>query len=91
MSVFVSDLIDVHRTIRALGCNKLVQRVPGHALDEVTVFGELVHTFAWFFLLVSTLGLRNEMNKPSAAEKMRAQLSVPPAIIYSPDGLQARS
>lgn len=43
---FGDDFVNVHRPIAALRCDVLVHRIPGDALDIVTVFNNLFDTFS---------------------------------------------
>ena len=87
---FGGDVVDMHRPIAALSGNIFIQGVPSHPLNEVVVFGNLVYTFALPNALISvTRGTGPDV--PSLEVKMRAQLSVLPAMMYSPVGLHAKS
>ena len=91
-SLFRRDTINVHGAVTALRGNVFIQGVPSNALHIVTVFGYLMNTFTCVHDELSP-GSKEEWRgtEPSTAVKTRAQLSVLPARIYSPDGLHARS
>lgn len=43
LSVLGSQRVDVHRSVRRLRRDVLVERVPGHALHKMTVLGDLAN------------------------------------------------
>jgi hypothetical protein len=45
------DAIYVHGAVAALGCDVLIKRVPGYALDIMCVFSDFVHTFSCYLML----------------------------------------
>jgi hypothetical protein len=44
IAVLVRNAVDVHRPVAALGRDIFIQRVPGNALHEVVMLGQLVKT-----------------------------------------------
>lgn len=93
-SLFGRDSINMHGAVAALRGNVFIQGVPSNALHIVTVFCNLVNTFTWMDarqIKVKKRKAERRATEPSITVKTRAQLSVLPAMTYSPDGLHARS
>ena len=85
------DIVDVHGSIAALSSNIFVEGVPCNSLHVVIVLREFEHAFAFTNDISEELGACEIRHSPSVDEKIRAQLSVEPAMMYSPVGLHARS
>jgi hypothetical protein len=86
------DAVDVHRAVAALRRDVLVERIPRDTLHVVGMFGDFVYAFAWVERgETESVELTGRADKPSIAVYTLAQLSVLPARIYSPEGLQAKS
>ena len=48
VSVVGSECVDMHRTVRGLSSDVLIQRVPSNALDEMIVLCDLTNHIAWY-------------------------------------------
>ena len=44
-TVLVSDVVDVHGSVTALSRDVLIERIPSHALNEMIMFCNFMHTF----------------------------------------------
>jgi hypothetical protein len=47
LAILVLEAVDVHRSVRGLGSDKLVERIPRHTLHVVAVFSNLSYHDAW--------------------------------------------
>ena len=47
LAVFGLERVYMHRSVRRLRRNELVQRVPGHTLDVVTMLCNLANESCW--------------------------------------------
>ena len=90
LAIFVLQCVNMHRSVRGLGRDVFVERVPCHALYVVVVLGNLPYNAAC--AMVSKCGqFDDDWAVPVCALYMRAMLSILPVIKKMPSGDQARS
>lgn len=88
-AVLELQCVYMDRSIGRLCCNKLVQRIPCHALDIVIVLCYLSNQVAC--LLSVPLPQPYVFRLPDCASYIRAELSIAPVMKYLPSGDHAKS
>jgi hypothetical protein len=91
-SIFLFQCVDMDRTIRRLCGHKLVEGVPGHSLNVMTMLSNLADQLA----CKDSAHVRPQAGPllwylPVCALNILAVLSTPPVMKNTPSGDQARS
>lgn len=91
LAILGLQAVDVNRPIGRLSRDKLIERVPGHALNVVRVLRDLPYHLSYNSVSLRIKIMLQERDQPFWALYIRAMLSMLPVMMNTPSGDQARS